>query len=890
MIKRLRDLMLSPDTPIQGKMYLLGGCVGSIFMTLLFLVILLTGQSFLVASALGAGAIVLVGATWYSYKTGNFTFGSCVVILILNGLITPLGYFTSGGAESGSPAWFVVCGMFVFVLFEGKLLLFFLLFSIGVFGGISWFSAAYPESVTLLDNGYAGVAFDTFVAASAACILSGIMLRFQRVLYERENRLTQDQKHEMQLMSDAQNRFFSSMSHEIRTPINTIIGLNEMTLREQNLPLEVIDNATGIQNASKMLLSLINDILDLSKIQSGRMEVVESQYETTRMLSEIVNLLWNRAREKGLRFDVNVGDAIPSMLYGDEMRIKQVIINLLTNAIKYTSEGTVTLNVDGEKLEKNRFLLRIDVSDTGIGIRKESIPYLFDSFRRVDEQDTKTIEGTGLGLSIARQLVELMSGTISVDSIYTKGSTFRVEIPQNIVNDAPVSYRQISAMSQENTVYQQAFEAPEAHVLIVDDNEMNRVVAGKLLRGTMVNVDYAASGRECLDLTREKRYDAIFMDHEMPDMDGIETLDRIRSQENGLCRETPVIALTANAGSDMGRFYADKGFQAYLAKPIHSSLLEATLMQLLPPELIEKTIVAGEEESMLVGQSLRKKQVVITSDCVCDLPEEMIRDLGIRIIPYYCVTDEGRFRDMSEIDADNLLHYIEDGAKQAYTEASNVEEYETFFGDALTRAEQVIHLALGSRYDKGCANAMRAAESFDNVHVVDTGQLTCGLGMAVVRAAMLARDGRSADEILEEMKRYIPRIRLDFIVPDPATMLRRRHASFAVGLFSRVFNFVPVFTVRNGKIRLKTFCTGYVTDPAEQFVKKTLSGAGDADTGALYITFSGCSFKERDAIASYLAQSRPFEKVVMQKASATISANCGFGSFSLAYAQREKAV
>lgn len=889
MKKKLTDLLFSSKVSIQGKMFMVGGCVGSVLLSVMFLVVLLTGQPFIVASALGAGAVVLILATVYSYHSRNYTFGSSVVILLLNGLVTPLGYFTSGGAESGSPAWFVVCGMFVFVLFRGRLMWFFLLFSVGVFGAISWYSAAYPESVTPLEGGYAAVAFDTFMAAAAACILAGLVLRFQRILLERETRLAQEQQREIQKMNDAQNRFFSSMSHEIRTPINTIIGLNEMTLRERDLPQEIVDNATGIQNASKMLLSLINDILDLSKIQSGRMEVVEGQYETTRMLSEIVNLLWNRAREKGLRFDINVGEAVPSMLYGDEMRIKQVIVNLLTNAIKYTSEGTVTLNVDGEKLERNRFLLRIDVSDTGAGIRKESIPYLFDSFRRVDEQDNKAIEGTGLGLSIARQLVELMGGTISVDSIYTKGSTFRVEVPQNIVNDAPANYRQISAISKENTTYLQAFEAPEAQVLIVDDNEMNRVVAAKLLRGTMVKVDMASSGRECLDLTREKRYDAIFMDHEMPDMDGIETLDRLRTQENGLCRETPVIALTANAGSDMGRFYADKGFQAYLAKPIHSSLLEATLMQLLPSELIERTTLSGEEESMFVGQSLRKRAVMITTDCLCDLPEKMVHDLGIRLMPYYIVTDEGRFRDLSEIDADNLLRYIEAGKKSVRTEASTVGEYEAFFGEALSAAEQVIHLSLGSNYDKGFQNAMHAAESFNNVHVVDTGQLTCGLGILAVRAARMAREGRGAEEILGDVAACIPRIRLEFIVPQAATMLQKRFASRVVGIVTRIFNFAPVFRIRKGSIRVSSFCTGYVTEPAEQFVRKTLSAATDADESALYVSFSGCSFKERDQILSYINKYKSFDKIVMQKASATISANCGFGSFSLAYLRKEKA-
>ena len=886
MKKRFEELVFAPDSTMQSTMFLVGGIVGSVLLSVLFLVVLMTGQSFFVGSALGAGAILLIVATVFAIKTKRYTLGSAVVIFILNGLVTPLGYFTGGGAESGSPAWFVVTGMFVFALFKGKLLVFFLLFSIGVFGGISLYSAYYPESITLLAGGYAGVARDTFLAAAAACILAGIVLRFQEKLLERQNMITREQKKEIEALNESQNRFFSSMSHEIRTPINTIIGLNEITLREKNLPAEVVENATGIQNASKMLLSLINDILDLSRIQSNSMEVVEAQYETTAMLSEIVNLLWTRAREKGLRFDIHIGDTIPSMLYGDEMRVKQVIINLLTNAIKYTSDGSVLLNVSGKKTDANRFLLQIDVEDTGIGIRKEAIPYLFDTFKRIEDAEVRTIEGTGLGLSIAKQLVELMDGTITVDSIYTKGSTFHVELPQRIVNDTPVRHNQISGVAQERPVYRQSFEAPEARILIVDDNEMNRVVAGKLLRGTLVRVDLAASGPECLEKTAERRYDVIFMDHEMPEMDGIETLEKIRSQQNGLCRDVPVVALTANAGSDRMRFYTERGFQAYLAKPIHASLLEATLLQLLPAALIDRTEKDMEQQEVVVGRSIRKKPVMVTTDCVCDLPEDLMQSYGIRLMSYYIVTDEGRFRDLSEIDADNLLQYLAEDGKRIRTEASGVLEYESFFASCLTEAEHVIHLSLGSAFDKGYANALRAAESFGNVHVVDSRQLSVGLGMIALYAAKLAKNGRGVQEILDRIPAYGERVRMTFLVPDPVSMLRNRYASPLVGAFVRVFDVQPVFEVSKGKIRLKSLKAGYLEGVSEQYIRQALRNKKEIDRELLLVVYSGCSLQERETVMECIRKSGKFGDVLMQKASATISAHCGLHSFGMAYVKK----
>ena len=249
-------------------------------------------------------------------------------------------------------------------------------------------------------------------------LLTSVLLMFLNRMYEEENALTQQQKKEIEELNQAENNFFSSMSHEIRTPINTIIGLNEITLRG-DIPDEVAENARNIQGASKLLLTLINDILDISKIKSGKMEIVNASYETGTLFSEIVNMIWIKAKEKGLEFKLYVDPSIPSMLCGDEVRIKQVLINLLNNAVKYTSEGSVTLSVRCERQGVNRVRVWYSVEDTGQGVKKENLPYIFNAFRRVDEEKNRHIEGTGLGLSIVQQLVELMGGEISVNSVYT---------------------------------------------------------------------------------------------------------------------------------------------------------------------------------------------------------------------------------------------------------------------------------------------------------------------------------------------------------------------------------------------------------------------------------------------------------------------------------------
>ena len=404
-----------------------------------------------------------------------------------------------------------------------------------------------------------------------------------------------EEKKEALALSDSKSRFLASMSHEIRTPINTVLGMNEMIERECTDD-KILSYADNIGTAGRMLLSIINDILDFSKIESGKMELSIISYQTASVINDCVTLLKKRADEKGLRMILSCDKALPSALFGDDVRVKQIITNILTNAVKYTEKGSVTLTVAGEiiPVEEQKdgqdYLLRVSVRDTGIVIKAEAMDDLFTDFSRMDQTKNRHIEGTGLGLSITKLLLEVMGGSIHVQSVYGEGSEFSVEIPQKISDERPMGdlEKQSTSVQAEKKKYEPSFTAPEAHILVVDDNKMNRVVFTGLLKQTEMKIDQAAGGMEALEMTRKQKYNIIFMDHMMPELDGIETLKRIRAEETNPNRQTATIALTANAIAGIDRMYRDSGFQDYLAKPVQPVKLERMIINYLPKDLVKK--------------------------------------------------------------------------------------------------------------------------------------------------------------------------------------------------------------------------------------------------------------------------------------------------------------
>lgn len=458
-----------------------------------------------------------------------------------------------------------------------------------------------------------------------------------------------EQDKQMALASSrAKAQFLANMSHEIRTPINTIIGMNEMIMRE-NRDESIQEYAHNVNNASKMLLGLVNDVLDFSKIEAGKMEIVNAEYHLSKLLSDVVNGIRVKTDDKKLLFHTDIDPSLPSVLLGDEIRIRQILNNLLSNAVKYTRDGSIGLYIRGIK-DNSGFVLHMSVEDTGIGIKPEDMEKLFSSFRRLEEEKNRFIEGTGLGLNITKQLAELMGGYIVVTSEYGKGSCFTVNIPQQIVSDAPLgkledAYRRDIIDKKEDKFI---LYAPTAEILVVDDNKMNLSVVSALLKRTAVKLTLANSGTECLELCRENKYDLILMDHMMPDPDGIETLHILRKDRYSRNRITDVIVLTANAIAGMSKMYMEEGFSDYLTKPIVAEELEKMIAAHLPEY---KLSVSGKEDNETgiyhIDQKLGMEYCGNDAGLYGEMIAEYIgqgEEYGAKLAEYYAARDWKNYR------------------------------------------------------------------------------------------------------------------------------------------------------------------------------------------------------------------------------------------------------
>ena len=394
------------------------------------------------------------------------------------------------------------------------------------------------------------------------------------------------QKNKSEQDSKAKNEYLANMAHDIRTPINTVLGMNEMILRE-NKDVEINEYANNIKRASNILVELVNDILDISKIESGKMELIEDSYEVKELLNDIITVINDKCKKKNLQFVVNIDKNIPSGLYGDVNKIKQVLLNLLTNAVKYTQSGTITFDINiMNRNESDTVELYVSVTDTGSGIQQENLKSIFSSFKRIDEIRNTKIEGTGLGLNIVYQLLKLMKSKIEVQSEYGIGSKFYFLLDQKIVDNTPIDNYLENFNSQINKKnnYRVGFVAPEARILVVDDNEMNLLVASKLLKDTQMKIDIVSSGFGCLAKINEKKYNLILMDIKMPELDGVETLRRIRNG-NSINVDTPVIALTADVVVGVKEKYIKEGFIDYISKPIDAKKFETKVGSYIPKRL-----------------------------------------------------------------------------------------------------------------------------------------------------------------------------------------------------------------------------------------------------------------------------------------------------------------
>lgn len=464
-------------------------------------------------------------------------------------------------------------------------------------------------------------------------------LRQEKIMAEKANRAKSD--------------FLANMSHEIRTPINAVIGMNEMILRESK-DKQILEYADNIDSASHNLLSIINDILDFSKIESGKMEIDEHEYRLDELVHDVRNMINIKAEEKKLELVVTVDENLPNKLYGDDVRIRQIVINLLTNAVKYTREGSVKLEIGGRTgITDDRLNLEISVTDTGIGINKEDMSRLFDNFSRFDLSANRNIEGTGLGLAITHRLVTLMGGNIEVESEYGKGSVFTVYISQKVLDTERIGSIVWRDHDGKLPGYVSVFTAPDAKILAVDDNKMNLMVVENLLKPTKVKLTTCMSGEEALELVENNRYDIILLDHMMPHMDGIETLKRMKTMMANMSREATIIALTANAVSGVREMYLSEGFDDYMSKPIDSRQLEEMLAKYIPSEKViyteaEKVTARVQEESD-TGQTEEAKPELPLFDIklgikYCADSEEMY----IEILKMFCAMKDEKEKQLKD--------------------------------------------------------------------------------------------------------------------------------------------------------------------------------------------------------------------------------------------------
>ena len=448
------------------------------------------------------------------------------------------------------------------------------------------------QFTVIVANSWLNIYGNIIALAILFAVLLGICILIVNVLINRLFRWQSFVNNQLKEASDtalaasqAKSQFLAQMSHEIRTPINAVLGMNEMILRESDSPA-VLDYAANIQSAGKNLLTLINSILDFSKIEDGKMEIVPVRYETITLIDDLVNIISERVKKKGLVFKTEINPALPKVLYGDDVRVRQIITNILSNAVKYTHKGSVTLRIGGSELDADTWELQVSVSDTGIGIRAEDMDKLFQSFQRLDEERNRNIEGTGLGISIVQKLLAMMDSKLNVTSVYGEGSDFSFRLIQKIIDKNPVGDYEENRRKHLDTVAQKKFlQAAGAKILVVDDNDMNLKVIAGLLRRNKIVPDLAQSGRQCLELAKKNFYHVIFLDNMMPVMNGVETLHALR-REKILSGKTAVVMLTAGAMAGMRETYLREGFDDYLSKPIDVSELESVLEKHLPKELL----------------------------------------------------------------------------------------------------------------------------------------------------------------------------------------------------------------------------------------------------------------------------------------------------------------
>ena len=883
-VKSLINVIKDPEWEFSERVYLGLSIISEIVVFFALIGDLLMNENPIENIVLIATLIFVPILAYIGLKKNKIGLVTKITVLTLIFLILPGLFFFGGGLHGGGVLWFIFGFIYVGLVLTGgwrNVMLVLLVIESLVFYLVNYY---YPELI--YEHSKEMFYVDSYLSLVMVGVICFAMTWFQNRLYKGENKRARDAADKAEELTRAQNRFFSSMSHEIRTPINSILGLNELILRDPDASDEIVKDANGIQGSGKMLLAIINDILDFSKMEAGSMDIVPVDYRVADILSELVNMIWYRANEKDLKFNVIVDPDVPAVLYGDEVRIKQIVLNLLNNAVKYTPSGTVELRVESEAKGDDAVELTISVSDTGMGIKKEALPYLFDVFKRVDEEKNRHIEGTGLGLSIVKQLAELMGGTISVSSVYGEGSTFTFSVMQGVSDNTKIGEVNIHNQSlADRTKYECSFHAPEARILIVDDNEMNLEVESRLLADSGVTIDKALSGREALEFSLKYHYDVILMDHLMPEMDGIECLERIRLQAGGLNHNTPIVVLTANAGGENHELYNRAGFDGHLVKPVSGDALEKVMIRFIPGE---KLIISGSrmlgmnEDIHTTSSHSGKIPIIVSSTSTCDLPDSIIRKYGIAIIPFMIKTEEGIFKDGVQMGSDELIRYINTG-KNAESAPPDEAAYTEYFASTLKHAHHIIHISITTGMSEDYRRASEAAKAFDNVTVINSGGISSAIGILILIAQKLVQMGLSVDEIVEELETVKHRLKCSFVIDQTEYMAKRGIISSGLDRVAHSLSLHPCITIHEDKVKIGGIWMGDRQRKNKKYISKAFPVDVIPDPEVVFITYADIPIDVLSWVKEEVSRYAYFERVIFKQASAAISSNCGPGTLGILY-------
>lgn len=644
--------------------------------------------------------IILIHSFYMANYKDRLDVAATAVAIVVGMILFPLMSLNSGGIDSGMPIWFVMGIIVTFQLIRGMKLYVFTAIQLLLYTVIFLVSYHFPNVIPPLPR--PGFFVDVWQSMVIVSLLAGLVAQSQNSIYERELKKNEEQRKQLEELrieaekaSEAKSDFLANMSHEIRTPMNAIVGLSRVALREEELTESTKEHLEDILNSANHLLTLINDILDFSKIEAGEMELSPASYQLSSLIYDVSTVIRFRMKDKQVEYVLDIDPTTPNLLHGDENRIKQILINILGNAVKFTEKGRIILKLTWENVN-NHAILKFEVTDTGQGIKPENLELLFKRFRRLEMTENRKIEGTGLGLSICKQLVEMMKGEISVESVYGVGSKFTIVIPQRIVKETAVygeGERHKSAEIEPKKEAGSAVIFPEARVLVVDDSVMNLKVAKGLMAPYEMTIDLADGAKECLRLVKENHYDLIFLDHMMPEMDGVETLWCLKEDPTF---KTPVIALTANAISGVKKTYLEWGFSDYISKPINLELMEKCLRKYLfnfvmkkgdRPQPQEKAQQPKEsDETGLMGAEVKAEADAVKEKDTAAAQHICIEDyVDVKLGREYAMNNEEFYRETIEI-------YLQEGLDKKAEAEKALEE-----GDMLTYSTCVHMMKSNSR-------------------------------------------------------------------------------------------------------------------------------------------------------------------------------------------------